>query len=127
MRGNKGETSRGLKYLDCDKCPKALQRARGCHRFGQAFAGPEWRFDFTGDIVEDTIRFCPASILDLVPSSWFGGVSRMLRTETTGGALASFGTPHFLMPSWWVSFFDSALAARDRFLRDIEDAYSEVT
>jgi hypothetical protein len=40
--------------------------------------------------------------------------------------MPSFGTPHFLMPSWWVSFFEASVAARDRFLRDLDDAYHEV-
>lgn len=127
VKGPKGETSRGLRYLDCAQCPKAMQRARGCHRFGQRFHGPDWRIDFTGDVVADTVTWCPASIRDEVPPSFTGALSRMLRVEAAGGTLASYGTPHFLMPSWWVTFFEASLSARDRFLREIEDAYHEVS
>lgn len=127
ITGRKGETSRGLKYLDCATCQKQLQRARGCHRFGQSFLGPEWRIDFTGNVTEDTVRWCPASALDTVPPSFFGALSRALRVEASGGALASYGTPHFLMPAFWAHFYEASLAARDRFLRELEDAYQEVS
>ena len=127
IRGRAGETSRGLKDLDCDTCSKQLQRARGCHRFGQSWSGPEWLFDYTGDLSQDLIRWCPASIRDVAPPSFFGALSRALRVEVSGGALAAYGTPHFLMPAWWVSFFEASIAARDRFLRDLDNAHHEVS
>lgn len=127
IRGRTGETSRGLLYLDCQACPKQLQRARGCRRFGQSWVGPEWRIDFTGDVAEDTVTWCPASIRDYLPSSFSGALSRMLRVEASGGALACYGTPLFLLPTFWVRFFEASLSARDRFLREIDDAYSEVS
>lgn len=127
IRGPKGETSRGLRYLDCDQCPKSLQRARGCHRFGQSWPGPDWRIDFTGDVAADTVTWCPASIRDSVPKSFAGALARMLRVEASGGTMACYGTPHFLMPAWWVTFFEASISARDRFLRELDDAHSEVT
>ena len=127
VRGRKTDTSRGLKYLDCGTCNKVLQRARGCHRFGQSHSGPEWRIDFTDDISADTVHWCPASVLDFVPLSLFGCLSLMLRVERSGGALATFGTPILLLPTWWVRFFDASVAARDRFLRELDDAYYEAS
>lgn len=127
ISGRKGETSRGLKYLDCTACPKQLQRARGCHRFGQTLKGPDWRIDFTGDVAADTVTWCPASIRDHVPLSFAGALGRMLRVESQGGALACYGTPLFLLPTFWVRFFEASINARDRFLREIDDAYHEVS
>jgi hypothetical protein len=50
-----------------------------------------------------------------------------LRVEAAGGALAAYGTPLYLFPAFWVSFFEASLSARDRFLREIDDAYHEVS
>ena len=127
VKGSRGETTRGLLYLDCTRCPSRLQRARGCHRFGHSYPGPEWRIDFTGTPEHDVVRWCPASVLDHAPSSLRDALSFALRVEARGGTVATIGRPLYLMPAYWVSFFELSLASRDRFLKELDDAYKEVT
>jgi hypothetical protein len=54
-------------------------------------------------------------------------LSSALRIDAAGGSVQWFGTPMGLMPSFWVLVYQKTLAARDRFLREIDDAYAEVS
>jgi hypothetical protein len=107
-----------------------LKKQRGCFRFGLTYQAGEgdplarWRVDYTGDEGVDYCSFCPASLGDRRVAGW---IYEAIDIEHPLGGLDRVAKrPIYHLPSRVIDFYKAALAARDRFSRELEDAKLEL-